>query len=233
VPHSPPDNAEPRSEVSAASFFTPIVSFFRENPAIAGSLLYIQATSIGIVYSYVLYNAFNINIFDYAEVGDFLLAAFKDPSVFTMAISGVLYTALLTVIVVAREKKRFQRAERSDPENVPEDLRASANLLRIERSMGIAMVLTILLFSLGPAIFFAAIRADVLKSSQAPIVSATYSSSESESARQTTVPNLELIGTTETYTLFYDTTSRRVLVIPHAKVVSIEHPQQDPDEGVS
>jgi hypothetical protein len=37
-------------------------NFFREHPAIAGTLLYLQVTTVGVVYSWQLFRRFDINI---------------------------------------------------------------------------------------------------------------------------------------------------------------------------
>ena len=50
------------------------------------TLLYLYAAAIGMIYSGVLYGRFGINIFDYSEIGDFLLAAFKNPIVFLVVV---------------------------------------------------------------------------------------------------------------------------------------------------
>jgi hypothetical protein len=73
-------------------------NFFREHPAIAGTLLYLQVTTVGVVYSWQLFRRFDINIFYYAEANDFLLAAFRDPVVFGMSIFTVI-VATATIVV--------------------------------------------------------------------------------------------------------------------------------------
>lgn len=57
-----------------------IARYLFDNLTSALTLLYIYVTAIGMIYSWVLYGRFEINIFDYSEVGDFLLAAFKIPA---------------------------------------------------------------------------------------------------------------------------------------------------------
>jgi hypothetical protein len=89
-----------------------VKDFFLANPTIVLSLLYVYVTAIGLVYSGVLYARFGINIFDYSEIGDFLLAAFKNPFAFVPAVVVVAiaaYTFSSTARIV-REKSR----ERSD-----------------------------------------------------------------------------------------------------------------------
>ena len=70
------------------------ISFFREHPAIAGTLLYLQVNAVGVIYSWALFRNFGINVFDFAEANDFLLAAFREPFSLLSAI-GILAYAIL------------------------------------------------------------------------------------------------------------------------------------------
>ena len=58
-----------------------IKGYLLDNPTLALTLLYLYVTAVGMLYAAVLYGRFGINIFDYSEIPDFLLAAFKNPIV--------------------------------------------------------------------------------------------------------------------------------------------------------
>src|SRR5215217_8741638 len=68
-------------------------SVFKESlfntPTLIVTMLYVYIAAIGIVYSWALYRMFGINIFDYSEIADFLLAAFKNAF------------ALLSIVLIA------------------------------------------------------------------------------------------------------------------------------------
>src|SRR5215210_5046418 len=83
-PPQPNDTSRKPSRRDELEQLRPVESSFREHPAIVGSLLYIQVTTMGVAYSWTLFRRFDINVFDYAETNDFLLAAFKDLTVFVM-----------------------------------------------------------------------------------------------------------------------------------------------------
>jgi hypothetical protein len=71
---------------------TAFLDFFKEHPAIAATIVYLQVSTVGIVYSWYLYWPFNINFFYYAKSSDFLLAAFREPVVF--------FQALITIFII-------------------------------------------------------------------------------------------------------------------------------------
>ena len=76
-----------------------VYEFFWKHPAIAGSLVFLFMTAVGVLYSWKLYSLFELNIFNYAEPNDFLMAAFKEKksavfSVFTIVYVGVSFVLL-------------------------------------------------------------------------------------------------------------------------------------------
>lgn len=61
------------------------------------SVFYILMVGIGMLFEYQRYILFGINIFDYADVFDFLIAPFKSPSIFLF-----IFLSLLIVYVIFR-----------------------------------------------------------------------------------------------------------------------------------
>ena len=66
--------------------------FFKSHPALILTLLFIQISTVGMVYDYALLQQFGINVFQFAELNDFFLAAFKEPF--------VLIQSVLTLFVI-------------------------------------------------------------------------------------------------------------------------------------
>ena len=79
----------------------------REHPALLVSIVYVAASAIGMLFSWTYLWHFGINFFDYAQIGDFLLASLKEP-----------YTWVVVVLVVLglwfdnRSSLRWSRKER-------------------------------------------------------------------------------------------------------------------------
>ncbi len=78
-----------------------------DHPALLVSMVYVFASAIGMLFSWTYLWHFGINFFDYAQIGDFLLASLKEP-----------YTWLVVVLVVIglwfdnRLSLRWSRKER-------------------------------------------------------------------------------------------------------------------------
>jgi hypothetical protein len=81
-----------------------------DNPTFVITLLYFYVTANGIVYSASLYARFGVNVFDYSETADFLLAALKNPISFLSA--GLLATigAAVGTFMARHARRKTQRA---------------------------------------------------------------------------------------------------------------------------
>ena len=89
---TPPSNAVPLvpASLSAAELAAPLqretVKLLREQPALFLSLGYVFLTFVGMVYEWLLFQRFGVNVLDYADVGDFLLAAVREPTVVALCL---------------------------------------------------------------------------------------------------------------------------------------------------
>lgn len=202
-----------------------LIGSFVSNSTFFLSGLYLFATAVGLIYSWVLYGRFGINIFDYSEVGDFLLAAFKNPLAFlpaglltAMALGLFAYWAI-RVSSIRREYYLETGTEAS--QNLEEQLSSSRATVT---TIAIIMVVVGVLPSLILPFFFARSAASSIKNGETAEVEIQYRSFKG-SAGQVTVPDLQLIGATQKASFFYDPDDQRTLVIPQAQLVSVEVPE--------
>ena len=82
--------------------------FLVANPSLLVPMLYILISGTGLLYQYLLFSRFGINMLDYAHAKDFLLVAFKTPAAFNASVliagSLVFYRV---VVNYARKKKNI------------------------------------------------------------------------------------------------------------------------------
>jgi hypothetical protein len=205
-----------------------IKGYLLDNPTLALTLLYLYVTAVGMLYSAVLYGRFGINIFDYSEIADFLLAAFKSPIALVAAGIQVALLYMMTYIVMwwrTPERERDYEARAISPlEPVKSMLMARPPML-MARTRVLAVIFLAVIFLAGTCLF-AIVRASSIKNGNKPTVEVRYRSF-SGSAGQVTVPGLEFIGATQRAAFFYDVDDKRTIVIPQSQLVSIEVPEQD------
>ena len=188
-----------------------IGSFLLKNPTFALTLSYVYITAVGLVYSAVLYGSFGINILDYSEIADFLLAAFKNP--ITLFYSGFGFFGAAYFLFAARFLRR--RALQY------------GSLAKL-RSFALMTNLLLLAWALSSLSLFPYVtgssKADSIKNGENLEVRVQYRSFKG-SAGQVAVPGLRFIGATQKTVFFYDVDDKRTIVIPQAQLVSIEVPE--------
>lgn len=73
------------------------------------SISYIAAVGIGMLFNYQKYILFGINIFDYADVFDFLISPFSDIKILSFTVVSILFALLIAYLDILW-KKKFPKA---------------------------------------------------------------------------------------------------------------------------
>ena len=191
----------------------PILKYLKEHPAIAGSFVYFLVTAIGVIYAWSLYRKFQINIFDYAETNDFLMAAFKTPGVFLMTfMMGVL--AFIAVIGLTAKYGN-------------QSFSMSRFTIQTKIRISFSVIIVLLLFFIIPFVY-AWNNAITLTGSKVPTITVLYE--EGKQGSTSVVKELEssLIGSTEKFMFFYNHLDKRTIVIPVTKIISITTSEKKP-----
>lgn len=68
-------------------------------------LSYIIIVGIGMLFTYMKYSEFGINIFDYADIFDFLIAPFSDPRIVLFSIASTLFVFILSKFQILYQRK--------------------------------------------------------------------------------------------------------------------------------
>ena len=72
-----------------------IALLLHQNPGLVITLAYLAISFLGLLFSWSLFGEFDVNVFNFTEVSDFLLAALREPMTFVMAGSALLVTWIL------------------------------------------------------------------------------------------------------------------------------------------
>lgn len=75
----------------------------REHPTLLLTLIYVALTAIGLIYDWWFFRYFRINILDYSETSDFLLAAIRRPLVILLCLLP------LVILAMGRQIRRWAR----------------------------------------------------------------------------------------------------------------------------
>ena len=82
-------------------------ALFRDHPALLVSAFYVAASVIGMFYAWAFLREFGINVFNYSQISDFLLASLKEPLTWALVV--------LAVGLVLLDNASSRRVERKGP----------------------------------------------------------------------------------------------------------------------
>jgi hypothetical protein len=184
----------------------------RKHPAIAVTLAYLYVSTIGVVYLWGLFTAFGLNVMDFAETNDFLLAAFKEPRVFAYAVGITLFS--LSSLAWWVRSRRLWAERRKAP--VPD----------IERGVYAAVVGYCIVGTFVAPVVFSWFISRGIKAGDADKVVVELRSGAGQAIASCLDGDLFLLGTTEKFAFFYDRNDQnqpRNHVIPISNIVQIHH----------
>jgi hypothetical protein len=217
---TPKENTKP-------GYLKKIFEYILEHPAVAGTVIYFGVSVIGVIYTWALYREFQINIFDFAETNDFLLAAFKEPFAFAMGIvsvlGGVVCMLVYKYIELATDAyKRFiYRLFRLKPGKLNMPSKSSNPIKSAIRISCTTILLLVYLFI--PAYFYAKKNADDIINNEKSIVNVLYKERRDEALTPVAQRlKASLIGSTDKFLFFYVHSDKQSIVIPIANITSIK-----------
>ena len=182
-------SAEPNSRLYA---------LFREHPALLVSAFYVGASVIGMFYAWSYLRHFGLNVFNYAQISDFLVASLKEPLTWVLV--------FVSVAAVMLDNASSRSVERKNPGKWlswygSPKYRVSNNY--------VAVILILLLIYV-----YADYKAGRTRAGEGKIVDVTYADGDAATARV-------LLGTTGQFVFLYDDLAERVEVHPLESIDSI------------
>lgn len=172
--------------------------FLRDQPALVVSVIYVFASMIGMVFSWDYLRQFGLNVFDFAQVSDFLIASLKEPFTWFLVAIAIGLVAFDNAMSRKIEKKGVSRLWRWYGSS------------RYRSLNYLTAILIVLLFLHG----YAVLKAQKTMAGEAREVDVTLAGA---TASTTTL----LLGTTGQFLFLYNAETRQVTVHPHENVESI------------
>ena len=194
---------------------TKLGGFAGQHPAMLLTLFYLLVSFLGLSFSWAFYAQFGIDYFDYAEIGDFILAAFREPVTFLLALSSLAIGIVLLV---------FQWLVNNFYDRFRERSRFIAALSRFDNGLNRWGVLPtiIVLFFVYCVIFIsdhAGDKADDFREGRGERVLVHYADplSDGESSELAA-----MLGSSTHVIFLYEPARKRVRIVPMDAIVAIE-----------
>ena len=182
-----------------------ILALLRQHPALLVSAVYVMASIIGMLFSWDYLRLFGINVFNYSQIGDFLLASLKEP--FTWII------VIMAVLLVMGDNAMSRRVERSGKRRFLKWY--GSGVYRMANYIG-AVVLIVMFTHI-----YATSKKDEVLAGESQWVNVQLTESIETS-------RVVLLGTTGSFIFLYDPLLREVSVHPHENVYSISFELEPP-----
>ena len=171
---------------------------FREHPALLVSALYVAASAIGMFYSWAYFRRFGINVFNYAQISDFLLVSLKEPLTWALV--------ALAVLVVLGDNASSRRVQRKRSRRWYRWY-ASPRYRQVNYFITVFMVLTFIYI-------FANAQADDTKAGDGKTVEVAFAETDE-------LHVAILLGTTGQFVFLYNAETERVDIHPIESIHSI------------
>jgi len=173
-------------------------AILKENPALLVSVVYFSASSIGMFYSWAFLRHFGVNVFNFAQISDFLLASLKEPMTWLL----VSFAMLLMLVDNAFSRRHQKKSKRKWLQWYGSSTYRSINY--------VVLICMVVLF----LYVYADNKAEKVRSGKGEQVSVTLASND--------VPqNAILLGTTGQFIFLYDAETRQVDIHPNENVQTI------------
>jgi hypothetical protein len=190
-------------------FFTTIEKFLKRDISLTISLLYIVLIAIGMLFKVSFYMFFYINIVEYSDISDFLLAPFRDPIILIMTIGSVLFLYAFNILDDWMEKHTPRLYESFYYGFDKEKYQAWFAM----KGMAIMIVTYIGLF----AYFYGSYSAKSIKKSNVSTVSISFKDNKFEPS-----DTLIYMGKTNGYVFLYKKNTNQTAIFPMSDVLKME-----------
>lgn len=184
--------------------------WLRENPGLVLTGIYVAASIIGVLYHFLFFRRFGVNVLEFSEASDFLMVVVREPLTVALALLGVpfyvVYGALTTPL------SRWSRRHFAYLRSTPEKRRKSHERLRpwwplVQGSfIGIYAILFVMVYSTW--------RANQIRAGDFRKVTVEYKTDSPRPDGTLRIEGLGLLGTTSRFVFLYDQVNRRTEVVP-------------------
>ena len=175
-----------------------LYSIFREHPALLVSTLYVAASVVGMFWSWAYLRQFGINVFNYAQVTDFLIASLKEPLTWVFVVLAIVMVKADNAYSMRVEKRAKTRWFRW----------YGSPRYRFINNFGVIALVAVFIFT------YATLEAEDTQDGAGRFVDVTF-----EPGGEPTTATL--LGTTGQFLFLYDPMTKRVDIHPFENVHAV------------
>ena len=175
-----------------------LAGVLQKHPALLVSALYVAASTVGMLFSWDYLRRFGINVFDYAQIGDFLLASLKEPATWALVAIAAALVAADNAFSRVWQRKKHSRWTRW----------YGSSRYRVLNYV-IAFVMVVIFIDA-----FAHHKANETYAGNGQVIE--YQLTDSNTRRSAI-----MLGTTAQFAFMFDATTQKVSILPHESIKAI------------
>ena len=191
--------------------------WLKDNPGLTLTLLYVSASIIGLLYNFLFFRRFGINVLEFSETTDFLMVVVREPLTIGTAFSGVLvYVAYATLVKTATlASYRWWPKLRGTPEKRLKMHRLNQRLVPLMQIgfIGAYAFLFVVLYSKR--------QARLVREGDQQWVTVAYRSDTPANMAEKPL-RAKLLGTTARFVFLYHPESKTAVTVPLDAVAQLE-----------
>ncbi len=190
---------------------SPTPGLFAKHPALALTLAYGAISITGLLFSWSLFRQFDINIFNYMEVGDFMLAALREPLTFLLSAGAVAF--YWVVYQLGQMEVRWAASRKNKG-------RLSSGYARWSRFINTsiwAAAIGVVLYAYLFLSLYAEWKSKEIRAGRAPMVTVFVN----DAATALTDGPMALLGSTSRFIFLYDPPSENTHIVPYENVAMV------------
>ncbi|HBC3537103.1 hypothetical protein P3656_15580 [Vibrio parahaemolyticus] len=196
-----------------------ILVFVRDHWALVASVGYLYLSAMGMSQAYFFFNSFGINIFEFSELNDFALAAFKEPKTLLYGLGMVAYVGLASFLAQVLIKRRERRGvDNGSFNNIVKSQMKAMSFMVIPVAVMVPIVLPSMLNDSYNEVWKSRYISNANNQVEVKLrVAAIHNVPNGD------VDNLALLGTTDKFIFFYSKSDEKVVIVPIANVLFVQH----------
>ncbi len=215
--NSAPSENDPNSIAPDWEIWKPrlrVPNWLRENPGLLLSVVYLALSAVGLLYQFLFFRRFKLNVLEFSDAADFLMVVVREPLTVAMASLGLLFYWVYMWSSLQAAGWFFRRWPRwrKDPAKV-------ATAREKARKMApSAQVMFILTYAVLFTMLYSTRQADRAREGAFPRVTVQF---KADAVAQAAPFEATLLGTTSRFVFLYRAETKRAEALPFDAIAQL------------
>jgi hypothetical protein len=191
-----------------------VPNWLRENPGLLLSVVYLSLSAVGLLYQYLFFRRFKLNVLEFSDAADFLMVVVREPLTIAMASLGLAFYWVYMWSSLKAAGWFFRRWPRwrTDPAKL------AASREKARKMAPSAQVMFILTYAVLFTMLYSTRQADRARGGAFPRVTVQF---KADAIPQAAPFEATLLGTTSRFVFLYRAETKRAEALPFDAIAQL------------